>query len=218
MRAAGEERDGQAWLAALVAAVAVAALMLQYAILMRSTLETIGLAYATLRFFSYFTVLSNLLVACVAVGALSSPGAGFARFFSRPAVKGGVALYIGVTGTIYFLILRHLWQPQGAQWWADTGLHYASPVLYLAWWLLGVRHGMLRWSAILRWLAFPLGYLLWAFLRGAWVHEYPYPFIDVGQLGWATVFRNAVGILAAFVGLGVLLVAVDRLLGKFRAL
>lgn len=217
MEATGGERDGRASLAALAFVVATASLVLQYAILLRSTLDTIGPAFATLRFISYFTVLSNLLVAFAAGSALLRSDGGIVGFFRRPAVKGGIALYIGVTGAIYFLILRHLWQPQGAQWWADTGLHYATPVLYLAWWSFGVRHGGLRWGSLLGWLAFPLVYVLWTFLRGAWVHEYPYPFIDVGQLGWAMVLRNSAGVLVAFLVLGAAFIAIDRLLGRVRA-
>lgn len=207
-----------AWLAALCLAVAAGSLLLQYAILIRATQDTIGPGFATVRFFSYFTVLSNMLVVFATGSALLGSNARITDFFRRSAVKGGIALYIGVTGAIYFLILRHLWQPQGAQWWADTGLHYATPLLYLAWWLLGVRHGALRWGDIMRWLAFPLAYLLWTFLRGAWVHEYPYPFIDVGQLGWTAVIRNAAGILAAFLGLGAAFVAIDRRLGRAKVL
>lgn len=217
MQAAGRERDRLAWLAVLTFAVATGSLLLQYMILIGATLDTVGPGFATIRFLSYFTVLSNVLVASAAGSALPGSSARSARFFRRPAVKGGIALYIGVTGMIYFLILRHLWQPQGAQWWADSGLHYATPVLYLAWWLFGVRHGALRWGAILRWLAFPAGYLLWIFVRGAWVHEYPYPFIDVGQLGWAVVIRNAVGMMVVFAGLGAVLVVIDRLHARSRA-
>lgn len=217
MQAADGKRDKQTWLAALAFAVALASVVLQYVILVQVTLDTIGPVFATLRFFSYFTVLSNLLVAFATGCALLESNSGFARFFRQAVVKGSIALYTGVTGMIYFLILRHLWQPQGAQWWADSGLHYATPVLYLAWWLSGVRHIGLRWAAIVSWLAFPLGYLLWVFLRGAWVQEYPYPFIDVGQLGWAAVIGNAAGILAVFVGLGAVLVVIDRLLARSRA-
>jgi len=48
--------------AALVAAVATFALVLQYVLLIRATLGTVGPAFATVRFFTYFTILSNLLV------------------------------------------------------------------------------------------------------------------------------------------------------------
>ncbi len=201
-------------LALLVLAVASAALVLQYMLLLVQTRESLGPALGTLRYFSYFTILSNILVALTVGAAAFGGGSRLARCFASPFVRGGVALYIGVTGVVYFTILRHLWQPQGAQWWADTGLHYAVPLLYLAWWGFAASHGQLRWGDLGRWLLFPFGYLLWCLLRGAWVHEYPYPFIDVDQLGLATVLRNAVGMLLAFVVAGTLLIAIDRVLGR----
>lgn len=196
--------------AALIAAVALGSLLLQYALLLELVRGSLGAGMATLRYFSYFTILSNVGVLLVAVhAALARPG-----FFASARRRGALALYIGVTGAIYFLILRHLWQPQGAQWWADTGLHYAAPLLYWAWWLGFVPHGGLRRGDVLRWLAFPLAYLAWALLRGAWVHEYPYPFIDVGLLGWAKVARNALGMLVVFVAGGALIVWLDGRLRK----
>lgn len=207
------EKDRRRWLAALAFGVATASLALQYALLLRTTAAEIGAGWATLRFFSYFTILSNLLVACAAASA-SRAGGTVAAFFRKPETRGAVALYIGVTGLVYFAILRHLWQPQGAQWWADTGLHYASPALYLAWWLFGAKHDGLRWRSVAAWLAFPAAYLAYALLRGAWLDEYPYPFIDLGQLGWAATLRNAAGVLALFVSAGVALVALDRRLSR----
>lgn len=205
-------KSGVRLFAAVVALVAAAALMLQYVLLLRLAAPTVGIGFATLRFFSYFTILSNVLVLLAAGSVAVGWRSRLAEFSSRPRVRAGVALYIGMTGLVYFAILRHLWQPQGAQWWADTGLHYAVPLLYLGWWLSGSRHGELRWRDLPRWLLFPLAFLLWSFLRGAWVHEYPYPFIDVDALGLVTVLRNAMGILLLFVAFGALLIGIDRLL------
>lgn len=199
--------------AALVGLLALSALALQYILLVQLTRDTIGVGLGTLRFITYFTILSNIAVALVAFTATTGrPG-----FFAQARVRGAVALYIGVTGSIYFFILRHLWQPQGAQWWADTGLHYAVPLAYWAWWLAGVPHGALRWRDVAGWLLFPLGYVIWVFLRGAWVGEYPYPFIDVGQLGWARVGVNALGVMGVFVVLGLVVVGLDHVLGGKRA-
>ncbi|MCC5647949.1 Pr6Pr family membrane protein [Nostoc sp. CHAB 5824] len=198
--------------AGIVGALSLAALILQYVLLVQLTRDTVGVAFGTLRFFSYFTILSNLAVVAVAWTA----AAGGTGFFARPRVRAAVALYIGVTGSIYFFILRHLWQPQGAQWWADTGLHYAVPLAYWGWWLAFTPHGSLRWRDVAGWLLFPLAYVVWVFVRGAWLGEYPYPFIDVGQLGWRKVAINAVGVMAVFVVLGSLIVAVDRVLGRRR--
>lgn len=201
-------------LAAVVALVSAASLLLQYVLLIRLTFGTVGPVLATVRFFSYFTIISNLLVTAVAVAAISGGTGTAGRFLARPRVRGGVALYIGVTGIVYFTILRHLWQPQGAQWWADSGLHYATPVMYLSWWFACLPHGRLSWSDVPRWLVFPMAYLLWTFARGALVHEYPYPFLDVDQLGSRAVLRNCLGVFGLFAGLSAFLLLVDGALER----
>jgi len=202
--------------AALVAAVAAFALVLQYVLLVGLTLETIGPLFATVRFFTYFTILSNLLVLLVTATFAFAPGSEWGRWFARPVVRGAVALYIGVTLGIYATVLQALWEPQGAQWWADSSLHYAVPVLYLLWWLFAVPHGALRWSDLLRWLLFPLAYVCWVFLRGAWAHEYPYPFLDPGLLALPDVVSNCAGVFVLFLALGAVLVAIDRWSGRAK--
>lgn len=196
--------------AAIVAAVASFSLLLQYVLLIAKTQGTIGPLAGTVQFFGYFTILTNLAI--VAVAATAAMGAG--GFFARPRVRAGVALYIAVTGLIYVLILRHLWQPQGADWVADTGLHYVMPVLYLAWWVLAVPHGQLQFRDLLKWLLFPLVYLGWALLVGAMIGLYPYPFIDLAALGWGRTLANAVGVLFVFLVLGGVILTLDGLLGR----
>ncbi|KRA19925.1 Pr6Pr family membrane protein [Lysobacter sp. Root604] len=202
--------------AALVGAVSLASLVGQYWLLIANTWDTVGPAFATVRYLSYFTILSNLLVSATCAVAVFGGGSGLARWLASARVRGGIALAIGVTGTVYVTILRHLWQPQGAQWWVDSGLHYATPALYLAWWLAALPHGGLGWRDLGRWLWFPALYVVWAFLRGQVVHEYPYPFLDVGALGWPVVLRNSVGVLILFLVFGAGLLGVDRLLGRRR--
>lgn len=197
-------------LTAVVACVAWAALVLQYVLLIRGTLDTIGPALATLRFFSFFTILSNLLVALTTTFALLDRRSRIGVFFASARVRGGVALCIGITCAIYFFILSSTWAPQGAQWLADVALHYAVPLLYLGWWIAGIARGGLVWSDALRWLWFPGVFLLWTLARGAWLHEYPYPFLDVDALGFVTVLRNSLGIAALFLVAGLGLVAFDR--------
>jgi hypothetical protein len=68
-----------------------------------------------------------------ALAPRSAPG----RVLMRPGVATAVALYIGVTGLVYFFVLRHLGGPEGQQYCRPT-LHYATPVLYLIFWLLAV--------------------------------------------------------------------------------
>ena len=214
MREEAGTTDRHPWLAALACLVASSALILQYLLLLANAEPDVGPGLLTLRFFSYFTILSNLLVAVATGLALAMKPALLARFFAQPRVRGGIALYIGVTGLVYLVVLRQLWQPVGAQWWADTALHYLVPLLYLAWWLIGTRHGAIRWGDLAWWLLFPLVFLAWSLVRGAWLHEYPYPFIDVDALGMTVVLRNAVGMLVLFLVAGGLLFGIDRVLGR----
>jgi hypothetical protein len=201
---------------ALVALVAWSALVLQYALLIGTTLDTIGPGFATLRFISFFTILANLLVALTTSFALAGTGTRIGTLFANARVRGGVALYIAVTGAIYFFVLRTLWAPQGLQWLADVTLHYAVPLLYLAWWITCVEHGRLRFSDALRWLLVPLVYLIWTILRGAWLHEYPYPFVDIDALGAASVMINCALVCLLFATLGMVLIGIDRTLARAR--
>lgn len=169
----------RAW-AALTGLVAVAALALQYGLLLQTVGAEAGSGQATLRLLGYFTILSNIGVAAVCLARLRGSRSGLAA----PAPSAAVALYIGITGLVYALVLRPLWQPQGWQWWADIGLHTAVPVLYLLGWLAGPHVG--RWSG-----------------------HYPYPFLDLGLLGGATVARNAAVVAAAFIAVGALLWRLD---------
>ena len=195
---------------AITALLAWAALILQFVLLLHATWDTKGPALAMIQFFSYFTILSNLLVALVCTSALARHPGRVQRFLTGARVRAAVALYIGVTGGIYLVILSSLWAPTGWQWLADVSLHYAVPLLYLALWFGFAPRQTLAWSDLPSWLVFPLAYLLWAFARGAWLEEYPYPFIDVAALGMTRVLLNAIAVLAFFMLLGSILVAFNR--------
>ncbi|SEK66238.1 hypothetical protein SAMN05428989_0561 [Pseudoxanthomonas sp. GM95] len=192
-----------------VALLSALAVVLQYALILIAP-ENGGALAATVRFLSYFTILSNLGVIAVCVAAARGRGA----WWQSARAQGAVALAIGVTGLVYVTVLAGLWQPQGLQWWVDNALHRVVPVLYLAWWWLGAVHGRLGWRDALWWLLFPLGYVAWVFARGQVVHEYPYPFLDLALHGVAGVIGNALVVTLVFVVLAALLVGADRLLGR----
>lgn len=201
--------------AAAIALLAAAALALQYALLLEANRGALGVWMATLRFFSYFTILSNLLVALATIATAFGSRSRSAGFLARAGVRAGIALYIAVTGMVYVLVLRHLWQPQGAQWWADVALHYATPLCYLAWWVLATPHGALGWRQLPRWLLFPLAYLAWIVFRQRAIEPWsPYPFLDLGEQSPAILLGNAGAILLLFLALGGVLLVADRLLGR----
>ncbi|AQT11757.1 hypothetical protein EDF83_5716 [Pseudomonas protegens] len=168
-------------------------------------------------FFSFFTVLSNTLVASVLTCALNLRVSKGQAFMLQPWVSGAVAASILLVGLAYSLLLRHLWHPQGWQWLADELLHDVMPLLFLVYWWCCVPKGGLRMRHIGWWTLYPIVYFAYLLLRGHLLGLYPYPFISVDRLGYPRVLLNALGILAGFVLVSLLLLGLDRWLGKLRS-
>ncbi|SEG53821.1 Pr6Pr family membrane protein [Bosea lathyri] len=173
-----------------------------------------------LRYISFFTILTNILVALVLTQAARAPGRGV---LGKPRIQAAAASYIIVVGLIYFAILRHEWAPTGLQWLVDVILHYAMPPIYLAFWLIFAPKGKgsgkgpgegVSWTAPLRWLAYPAAYLAWILARGAVSGFYPYPFIDVRRLGYDGMALNALAVAGVFIAVGLAIVALARLAGS----
>ena len=161
-------------------------------------------------FFSYFTVLTNTLVATVLTCELTSRESAARRWFLLPGVSSGIAVSMALVGLAYSLLLRHLWHPEGWQFLADELMHDVMPLLFLGWWWCCVPKGTLRLGHIALWLIYPLVYFAYALLRGHMLAAYPYPFINVDKLGYPQVFINAGGLLVGFVGIGLLVIGLDR--------
>lgn len=185
-----------------------------YLIIVNALDNQISLLSETIRFISYFTILCNILVALCLTMPLINRNSGLGRYFLKPVAQGGVAVYIAIVGITYSLMLRHIWDPQGWQLVADRLLHDAMPVIYLLFWLMFAPKGYLKWKHAFNWLLFPAIYLVYILIRGAVTDKYPYPFIDVVQLGYEGMLKNAFFMLVAFVVVGFLIVLIDRLLRR----
>lgn len=169
------------------------------------------------RFFSFFTVLTNTLAAVALSCALTTRNSAGHGFFRNPAVAGGIAASIALVGIAYNVLLRHLWQPQGWQWIADELLHDVMPVLFVLYWLLYVPKGLLRLKHVALWMLYPVIYFCYVLVRGDVIGDYLYPFIDVGTIGYAKALVNALGVLAGFVSIALLIVGIDKLIARRRS-
>ncbi|MDN7181433.1 Pr6Pr family membrane protein [Caballeronia sp. SEWSISQ10-4 2] len=153
------------------------------------------------RLSSYLTNLTVFAVAlsfsCVAALGRSPVG----RFFCKPPVVTAVVVYIVFVGLAYNLLLRHLWTPSGYRAVLNECLHTVLPVLSVIYWVLFVPRFHLSLRQCLLWLAYPLGYLCITLWRGSTSDFYPYPFIDVGELGYPHVLLNATLLVLAFITL-----------------
>ncbi|QBF28179.1 hypothetical protein EXN22_21745 [Pseudomonas tructae] len=200
----------QTLLIALAACLGWSALAIQmYLLLWARWQEQASLLGGLVTLFSFFTVLSNTLVAVVLSYAAVGRDSPLRRFFLAPWVSSGVAASIILVALAYSLLLRHLWQPQGWQWLADELLHDVMPLVYVVYWWCCVEKGSLRARHLLAWLLYPLGYFAYAMLRGQVIGVYPYPFIDVAELGYVRVVLNALAILLGFIAIGLLLLGLD---------
>ncbi|MFT3794384.1 Pr6Pr family membrane protein [Flavobacterium sp.] len=177
-----------------------------YLMLQAGTAPVIELA---LRFLSYFTILTNALVAisCTSLGWF--PGSSWGRYFSSAHNQTAIAVYITVVSLVYNTILRFLWEPTGWQRLVDELLHSAIPVLYVLYWWIFVR-SRFQWTAFLPWLRYPLVYLGFILVRGHFSGFYPYPFTDVTQLGYPSVLLNCAGMTLLFVAVSVVFIAIGR--------
>ena len=201
-------------LAALIAVIAWSGLLLQLYLSLRLT-DSMGMSSAqgVAMYLGYFTVLTNMLVGTATTLPLVVPSSAWAGFFVRPAAIGWVTASIAFVGIAYFVLLRHVWNPQGLQLLADVVMHYIVPALVVIYSVMALRRAPLRWTSPLWWSLYPIGYFAYVLVRGALMGRYPYHFIDVSQLGYALVLRNAIVLLAAFMGLSYVLMLAWRRLG-----
>jgi len=207
-----QPRAARAW-RAVFAVVGWAALGLQYG-LMISGQPAAEVATRTLNFFSFFTILTNLLVAIALTLPVIGSGTRLGRWASSEGLRAGVTMYAVVVGLVYHFLLHATWNPQGWSYVANIALHYVMPAAILIDWLAFTPNGRLRWIDAGKWLAFPLIYGGWTLLHGALSGWYPYWFIDAGELGLGRTLLNFGGLLAFFGVVGLIVVAIDRTLGR----
>ena len=156
------------------------------------------------RLVGFFTIITNVLVAVVFTGVAAK-----ARF-ATPWVLGATLLNIALVGVVYALLLQGLQELTGGSQLANVLLHRVTPALTIVFWLVFVRKGTLTRQAPLMWALYPLSYLAYALARGSFEGRYPYPFIDVAQIGWAQTLVNSALIALGFVVAGEALVWLDR--------
>lgn len=161
-------------------------------------------------YLGFYTILTNVLVTKVLSSAAIGPRNAMLRFYLRPGVQTAVAMSITIVSLVYNIMLRPLWHPSGLLLVADVIVHDLMPPLYLLYWWLAVPKDGLRWAQVFAWQSYPAAYFLYVLLRGAVDGWYPYPFLDVSALGYVQVLLDAIGVLVAFVIVGLLLVALGR--------
>lgn len=181
---------------ALLSVIAWATLIFQFYLHINSGIAS--KLELTTRFFSYFTIDSNLLVAVCSTFILIFPRTSLGNFFAKTSVKTAIAIYILVVAIIYNTVLRFLWELQGWAILLNELLHVVVPFMFFLYWIYFVPKYELKWSNIWAWLLYPLTYIIFVLVRGSYADFYPYPFLNVTKLGMEKVLINCVAITFLF--------------------
>jgi hypothetical protein len=157
----------------------------------------------------YFTIFTNLLVAIVftTLAAKSSPAI-------HPSLVAATTLYILLVGIIYGLLLRGTLDLHGGEIISNTIFHVVIPILVPSFWLIFTPKGHLTRRDPIHWAIYPIAYLAYALIRGEFTHRYPYPFLNINDLGWPRTLLNATIIAILFLIAGWLFVWLDSLLAR----
>ena len=161
--------------------------------------------------FCYFTIQSNLVVGITNLMLALQIGRG-SEWFRVFRLTGIVA--ITVTFIVFHTAPSGLVDLEGWAKVADQFLHTLVPALAVAAWLkFGPRGIVGRRTALLA-LIPPLVWVVFTLIRGAIIDFYPYPFVDVNDLGDLRVLANTALIALLFFALAVGAAALDRRLAR----
>lgn len=175
-------------------------------------------------FFSYFTILSNL----IAVATLIIAAVWMLR--TRPSTQAEPAwlatllvcasTYMIVTGIVYNALLRHISIAGISDVWTNETLHVVIPLAMLADVLFAPRRRSMPWRTVLTAAAFPIVWAVYTLVRANVITApatgtpwwYPYPFLDPNLPGasYLTVAGYIVGIAAAIIAVAAFVVWVGR--------
>lgn len=194
---------------ALVAALALIGLVIEY----HYTLVTHpGRAVrATVIYFSFFTILGNILVMAMAAGLALRRG-----WAQGTALRAATTLYIDIVAIVFWTLLAAIVKPTGIDWWGNILAHGIVPAAWTIGWLGFGRHGGIGARTPLLWLIYPLVYAGWTLIHGAATGWYPYPFIDVAKRGAETVAITSAWMALGFLLSGYVIRWIDGRLAEMR--
>jgi hypothetical protein len=182
------------------------AIVLAVALVAVATSTRSGLAWRL----STFTYQVNVLAAAYYLWTLAWP-----RADARVGIRGAVVLYVLIAGVIWNLFLTGHSMGYTA---ANMLLHNVVPVLALTDWLLvGRDQAQVRWWQPVAWLAYPAAYLAVALAVLNHIgRRAPYYFLDAGTVGTSSVVVNVCVLAGAALGLGYVLLAINRAVAVVR--
>ena len=116
-------------------------------------------------------------------------------------VRLDAVLAIAVTGVVHVVALRPIQDLTGWDAVADILLHVVSPIIAVLGWLLYGPRPRISWNDVGRSAVWPVLWLVYTLVHGAITDWYPYPFVDVSEIGYARTLINAAIVTVIFLAL-----------------
>ncbi len=178
-------------------------------------------------FFSFFTILSNMLAVLVLLWAVAWFWARGRRTASEPRALAfalaSVTTYMIVTGVVYNLLLRgYPLEPGAVVPWSNEILHLAGPAFFVLDLFLGPRRRRLPWGAVVGVIVFPIVWVLYTLVRASFITNpvtgdpwwYPYPFLDPHRNSGPALLLSLGGIAVGTAIVGIVVVWIGRRRGR----
>lgn len=159
--------------------------------------------FDAVNFFSYFTILSNILAALTLLLSAYYVHKNRSRF-RIDVLRGATTLYMAMTGVVFSLLLSNLPNLTAVPW-DNIVLHYIIPVIMVIDWIVDPPKTKFTWKHIALWMVFPIVYVAYSLIRGAATDWYPYPFLNPSNGGYGQVLLTSVFITIFAVSAAVLL-------------
>lgn len=168
-----------------------------------------GLAGRVTDSLSYFTNLSNIIVAIVFTMLARNPDRGGGVWH---AVRMDSLVMISITGLIYAIVLAPDAQVEGLDIIVNALKHYIVPVTTVALWLIVGPRRQVTFASVFTAIVIPITWAAFTLIRGHFIEKYPYDFLNVVAYGLPAVLTNIAGVASLGIVLGLVFWMIDRLL------
>ncbi len=139
---------------------------------------------------SYFTNLTHLFLAC-----FSSVYVFYLLTTKRSAdsfdrILASFVVFCLFLALVYHLMIARYLGLHGTRLYISTVFHTLVPIGLTFLWFLIKPDIRFNYKVILKWMAYPIGYLVYIVIRGLMTRDYPYPFLRIHRIGWIKFSQN----------------------------
>lgn len=134
-----------------------------------------------LSIFKFFTIQSNMLIMLYSFVALTNLNNWQESVFFKNLLS-PITSYIMLTGITFAILLAPTSTVQGLHKVASDLLHYLAPPMMFFYWII-FEERKLEYKFTLKWLIYPVLFMIWGLFLAFAFQDYLYPFFDLPKFG-----------------------------------